>query len=81
MEHKTPGELQTGPSIQILGGLPESLWLQWSQMNAAWHNHKPADGNADIDILARLGVIVEATRVAVAHVLRTSGNAISIQIT
>ena len=45
-------------------------------MNAAWHNHKPADGNADIDTLARLGAIVEV----VAHALQTSGDAISIQI-
>ena len=47
-----------------------------SQMNAAWHNHKPADGNADIDTLARLGAIVEV----VAHALQTSGDAISIEI-
>ena len=38
-----------------------------------------ADGNVDINVLARLGAIVEATRVAVAHVMRISGNAISIR--
>ena len=43
-------------------------------------SHNPADGNADIDVLAGLGATVEATRVAVAHVLRISGDAISIQI-
>ena len=48
-------------------------------MNAAWRNHKPADGNANINTLARLGTIVEATKVAIAHVLQISGDAISIQ--
>ena len=80
MDHKTPEELRAGHSIRILQSLRETLWLQWSQMNTAWQNHNPADGNADISVLARLGAIVEATRVAVAHVLRISGDAISIQI-
>ena len=80
MDHKTPEELRAGHSIRILQSLRETLWLQWSQMNTAWQNHNPADGNADISVLARLGAIVEATRVAVEHVLRISGDAISIQI-
>ena len=49
-------------------------------MNEAWQTHIPADGNVDIDVLACLDAIVEATRVAVVHVLRISGDAISIQI-
>jgi hypothetical protein len=72
-------ELRSGQSVRILGGLRNSLWLQFSQISAAWRNHKTADGNVDITTLARLGTIVEATRVAVAHILRISGDAISIQ--
>ena len=49
-------------------------------MNEAWQTHIPADGNVDIDVLTCLDAIVEATRVAVHHVLRISGEAISIQI-
>ena len=49
-------------------------------MSAAWQNHNPADGNTDIDILTRLGATVEAKRLAIAHVLRISGDAISIQV-
>ena len=48
-------------------------------MDAAWQNHNLADGNADISVLERLDAIVEATRVAAVHVLRISGDAISIQ--
>ena len=49
-------------------------------MSSAWGNHKPEDGNADVTTLAKLGTIVESTRVAVAHVLNVSGDAISNQI-
>ena len=48
-------------------------------MDAAWQNHNPADCNVDIDILATLGMTVEATRVPVAHVLRISGDAIRVE--
>ena len=48
-------------------------------MSSAWRNHKPEDSNADITTLARLGTIVETTRVAVAHALNVSGEAISIR--
>ena len=49
-------------------------------MSSAWGNHKPEDGNADVTTLAKLGTIVESTRVAVAHILNVSGDAISNQI-
>ena len=55
MDHKTQEELQT---IERLGSLQETLWLQWRQMDAAWQNHNPADSNVDIDVLARLGATV-----------------------
>jgi hypothetical protein len=48
-------------------------------MVAALQNHNPADGNMDIDVLARLGATVEATRVAIARVLRISGDAIQVK--
>jgi hypothetical protein len=78
MEHKTSEELRSSQSVRILGGLRNSLWLQFSQMSSAWRKHKPEDGKADITTLARLGMIVETTRVAVAHALNISGEAISI---
>jgi hypothetical protein len=49
-------------------------------MSLAWRDHKPEDGNADINTLARLDTIVESTRVAVAHVLSFSGDAIEHQV-
>ena len=49
-------------------------------MDAAWQTHNPADGNVDIDVLVRLGATVEATRVAVTHVLLISGDAIAIRV-
>ena len=80
MDDNTPEELRTGPSTQRLGSLREILWLQWNQMDAAWQSHKPADGNVDTDVLAKLGATVEATRVAIAHVLRISGDAIRVEV-
>ena len=76
MDCNTPEDLQMGSSAQRLGRLLETLWHQWSQMDAAWQNHNPADGNVDMEILPMLGKTVEATRVAVAHALRISGDAL-----
>ena len=83
MENKTSEELQSSHSICILGGLRSTLYLsidrlelQFSQMSSAWRKHNPGDSNAITDVLARLDMIVESTRVAVAHVLRFLGDAI-----
>ena len=76
MDDNTSEGLQTSSLSQRLESMRKTLWLQWSQMDRAWQNHNPADGNMDTDVLAKLGAIVEATRVAVAHVLRISGDAI-----
>ena len=80
MENKTLEELRSYHSVHILGGFRNILSLQFSQKNRAWRNHKPGDGDADVNTIAKLGTIVESTRVAVAHVLKISGDAISIQI-
>ena len=80
MENKTPAELQSDHSIRILGGFRNTLWLQFSQMNRAWRNHKPSDGDADIQTLAKLGTIVESTRIAVTHVLKILGDVLSKQL-
>ena len=73
-------ELRSSRSVHILGGFRNTLWLQFSQMSQAWRNHKPDDGNGDVNTLAKLGTIVESTRVAVARVLKISGHAISNQV-
>ena len=80
MENKTPADLQSNHSIRILGGFRNTLWLQFSQMNRAWRNHRTSDGDMDIQTLAKLGTIVESIRIAVAHVLKVSGDAISNQM-
>ena len=80
MENKTPAVLQSDHSIRILGGFRNTLWLQFSQMNRAWRNHRPSNSDTDIQTLAKLGTIVESMRIAVAHVLKISGNAISNQL-
>ena len=80
MDLKTPEELRAGHSIRTLQSFRETLRLQWSQMDAAWQNHHLADSDADITVLEGLDAIVEATRVAIIHVLRISGDAISTQI-
>ena len=80
MENKTPAELQSNHSIRILGGFRYTLWLQFSQMSRAWRNHIPSDGNADIQTLAKLGTIVESTKIAVTHVLKISGDVLSKQL-
>ena len=49
-------------------------------MNWAWRNHRPSDDDADIQTLAKLGTIVESMRIAIAHVLKVSGDAISNQL-
>ena len=69
---------KTGPPAKRLGRLRETLWHQWGLMDAAWHNHNPADGNVDTETLIDLGKTVEATRVAVTHVLQISGTALEI---
>ena len=48
-------------------------------MNAAWHNHNPADGNVGSETLAKLGRTVEATKVAVAHVLQILEDALEVK--
>ena len=80
MDGKTPMELRANHSIRCIQILRGTLQLHWDQMNEAWITHNPADGNVDARILAQLGVKVEATRVAVVHALRMSGEAISIQV-
>ena len=80
MENKTSKELRSSHSIRVLGGLRNTLQLQFSQMSSAWRDHNPEDGNTDTAVLARLDTIVESTRVAVAHVLSFSGDAIAHQV-
>ena len=78
MEHKTSEELRSSHSIRVLGGLQHTLQLRFSQMSSAWRHHNPDDGNADNNAtLACLERTMESTRVAVAHVLRSSGKAIA----
>ena len=48
-------------------------------MDAAWYNHNPVDGNMGMETLTKLDRTVEATRVAVAHVLQISGDAVEIE--
>ena len=79
MENRTPAELQSDYSIRILRGFRNTLWLQFSQMSRAWRRHDPNDGDADTQTLAKLGTIVESTRVAVSHVLRISNDVLSKQ--
>ena len=56
----------------------DTLQLQFSQMSSAWRHHNPDDGNADNNAtLACLERTMESTRVAVAHVLWSSGKAIA----
>ena len=64
MDGRTPAELQSDHFIRTLKGFRNSLWLQFSQMSRAWRYHDPYEGDADVRTLARLGTIVEATRVA-----------------
>ena len=80
MEGRTPAELQSDHFIRTLKGFRNSLWLQFSQMSRAWRYHDPYEGDADIRTLAKLGTIVEATRVAVSHVLKISGDVLSKQL-
>ena len=80
METRTPAELQSDYSIRILGGFRNTLWLQFSQMSRAWRHHDPNNGDADAQTLAKLGTIVESTRVAVSHVLKISGDVLSKQL-
>ena len=80
MEGRTPAELQSDHFIRTLKGFRNTLWLQFSQMSRAWRYHDPYEGDADIRTLARLGTIVEATRVAVSHVLKISGDVLSEQL-
>ena len=77
MEDKTPADFRSSHSIRILGGFRNTLWLQFSQMSRAWHNYKPDDSDVSIQTLARIGTIVESTRIADTHVLKVSGDALS----
>ena len=49
-------------------------------MNRAWRNHRPSDSDADIQTLAKLSTIVESMKIAVTHVLKVSGDALSNQL-
>ena len=80
MENKTSKELRSSHSICVLGGLRNTLQLQFSQISSAWRHLNPENGNANTAALAWLGEIVESTKVAVAHNLRFSGKAIAYQI-
>ena len=80
MENKTPAKLQSDRFIRTLRGFRNTLWLQFNQMSRAWRHHDPNDGDADIQTLAKLGTIVESTRVAVSHVLKISGDVLSKQL-
>ena len=80
MEGRTPAELRSDHFIRTLRGFRNTLWLQFSQMSRAWRNHDPYEGDADVRALAKLGTIVEATRVAVSHVLKVSGDVLSEQL-
>ena len=80
MENKTPAKLQSDRFIRTLRGFRNTLWLQFNQMSRAWRYHDPNDGDADIQTLAKLGTIVESTRVAVSHVLKISGDVLSKQL-
>ena len=78
MEHKTSEELRSRHSIRVLGGLQHTLQLQFNQMSSAWRHHSPDDDDEDDnDAVVRLDRAMESTRVAVAHVLRSSGKAIA----
>ena len=79
MENRAPAELQSDYSKRILRGFRNTLWLQFSQMSRARRRHDPNDGDADTQTLAKLGTIVESTRVAVSHVLRISNDVLSKQ--
>ena len=77
MERKTSEELRSRHSIRILGGLRHTLQLQFNQMSSAWRQYSPDDDNGDDNgAVARLDRSIESTRVAVAHVLQSSGEAI-----
>ena len=80
MEDRTLAELRSDHFIRTLKGFRNTLWLQFSQMSRAWRHHDPYEGDADIRTLAKLGTIVEATRVAVSHVLKVSGDVLSEQL-
>ena len=80
MENRTPAKLQSDRFIRTLRGFRNTLWLQFNQMSRAWRHHDPNDGDADIQTLAKLGTIVESTRVAVSHVLKISGDVLSKQL-
>ena len=66
---KTVEELQTEPSMRILVNLRNNLRLQCSQMNSAYRNHDPGDGNAHNAASERLKMIVESTRADIDQVL------------
>jgi hypothetical protein len=81
MEHKTSEELRSRHSIRVLGGLRHTLQLQFNQMSSAWQDHSPDNDDEDDNAaLVRLDRAMESTRVAVAHVLRSSGEAIAFDL-
>ena len=76
MEQKTSEELRSRHSIRILGGLRHTLQLQFNEMSSAWQHHSPDDDDEDNNApFLRLGRAMESTRVAVPHVLQSSGKA------
>jgi hypothetical protein len=70
------GHVDLGLEVRLskdLERLRTILWDQWCRMETAWNDHDPEDGNVGMTTLARLGIVVEATGVAVHEMLRISG--------
>ena len=62
--------------VTEVGKHAEDSMAPMDRMDRTWRDQNQANGNLDTDVLTKLGTIVEATRVAVDHVLRISGDAI-----
>ena len=74
-----PDDLITGTESlgrRRLERLRLALWQQWCRKDTAWRNHQPANGNVGMETLDGLGMIVEATGMAVADMLPISGRAL-----
>ena len=88
MDKKTPEELRSRHSLQVLGGLRSTLYLsidrlelQYTQMRPAGRVHNQEDGNANyLGAVARLDMIVSSTRVAATRVLRYLDDKMSYQM-
>jgi hypothetical protein len=71
--HHEPLVAGSGPLANKLGRLCTTLWQQWRHMYVARCNHSPSDRNTDMETLAKLGKIVEATGMDIVDVLLVSG--------